>query len=53
MGLWIAENEHTRACHVRGTALLDDLHAKEQPAADAAATNLKRDKNGIVLVPQP
>lgn len=55
MGLWILETEKTRATRVPGTCLLDDLHAVTavSDADQAAAANLKRDKNGVVLVPQP
>ncbi|BGP07936.1 putative MFS-type transporter [Rhodotorula toruloides] len=51
MGCWIAESTHTRETHVPGTSLLDDL--KASPATQEQSTHLKRDKNGIVLVPQP
>ncbi|BGP31943.1 hypothetical protein JCM10296v2_003722 [Rhodotorula toruloides] len=51
MGCWIAESTHTREAHVPGTSLLDDL--KASPATQEQSTHLKRDKNGIVLVPQP
>ncbi|GAA5977567.1 hypothetical protein JCM11641_006866 [Rhodosporidiobolus odoratus] len=47
MGLWIAENSHTLAGHVPGTALLDDLKASG-PTQEGAA-HLKRDKNGRCL----
>ncbi|GAA6048292.1 hypothetical protein JCM3770_006523 [Rhodotorula araucariae] len=52
MGLGILENRYTREHPVPGTSLLDDLKARERPVVDGAP-NLKRDKNGIVLVPQP
>ncbi|GAA5842485.1 hypothetical protein JCM11251_007328 [Rhodosporidiobolus azoricus] len=51
MGLWIAENRHTRAGGVPGTSLLDDF--KADATTQQGAAHLKRDKNGIVLVPQP
>ncbi|GAA6027286.1 hypothetical protein JCM8097_002559 [Rhodosporidiobolus ruineniae] len=51
MGLWILENKHTRSGPVPGTSLLDDL--KASPAEQNGAAGLKRDKKGIVLVPQP
>lgn len=53
MGIWIAENKYTRGQPVRGTSLLDDLHAKQPVGDHAHAADLKRDKNGVVLVPQP
>ncbi|GAA6002193.1 uncharacterized protein JCM10292_000801 [Rhodotorula paludigena] len=52
MGLGILENKYTRAAPVPGTSLLDDLKAKQAVSTEGAA-HLKRDKNGIVLVPQP
>ncbi|GAA6002434.1 hypothetical protein JCM10207_001117 [Rhodosporidiobolus poonsookiae] len=51
MGCWIVENKHTRAGHVPGTSLLDDL--KADATTQEGAAHLKRDKKGIVLVPQP
>jgi len=55
MGLWIAENSHTRNTTVGGTALLDDLKATTEVDAivKEGASHLKRDKNGLVLIPQP
>lgn len=55
MGLWIAENSHTRTATIGGTALLDDLKATTEvdAAVKEGASQLKRDKNGLVLIPQP
>lgn len=37
----------------KGTSLLDDLHSHGKPKVDASAAHLKRNKDGIILVPQP
>lgn len=51
MGCWIAENSRTREAHVPGTSLLDDLKASS--STQEQSTHVKRDRKGIVLVPQP
>lgn len=55
MGLWIAENSYTRSTTVGGTAVLDDRNSTShvEAAVTDAAAGLKRNKDGLVLVPQP
>ncbi|KAI5117939.1 hypothetical protein M0805_002052 [Coniferiporia weirii] len=52
MGLGILPDRHLGE-NVPGTSLLDDLHSHGVPRINPSATNLKRGKGGIILIPQP
>ncbi|TFK48070.1 MFS general substrate transporter [Heliocybe sulcata] len=52
MGFGILEDKYLGQ-DVPGTCLLDDLHAKHPVQADPSRPNLKRSKDGLILVPQP
>ncbi|KIJ57868.1 hypothetical protein HYDPIDRAFT_103703 [Hydnomerulius pinastri MD-312] len=52
MGLGILADRHLGES-VPGTSLLDDLHSKRVIQVSLEDSNLKRSKDGIVLVPQP
>ncbi|EJD46874.1 MFS general substrate transporter [Auricularia subglabra TFB-10046 SS5] len=51
MGLGVLADKHLGE-NVPGTELLDDLHASRR-RVHAADSHLKRDKHGLVLIPQP
>ncbi|KAH8109264.1 MFS general substrate transporter, partial [Phellopilus nigrolimitatus] len=52
MGLGILSDPYLGE-DVPGTSLLDDLHSHGALYVDAPTANLKRGKDGIILVPQP
>ncbi|KAL5485631.1 hypothetical protein ACEPAI_6672 [Sanghuangporus weigelae] len=52
MGLGILSDPYLGE-NVPGTSLLDDLHARGSKHYDASDPNVKRGKDGIILVPQP
>ncbi|EPQ61258.1 MFS general substrate transporter [Gloeophyllum trabeum ATCC 11539] len=54
MGLGVLEDKYLGQ-DVPGTCLLDDLHAKKHgaPVVDPSRPDVKRSKDGIILVPQP
>ncbi|KIJ62925.1 hypothetical protein HYDPIDRAFT_176332 [Hydnomerulius pinastri MD-312] len=51
MGFGILADRHLE--NVPGTSLLDDLHSKHAVQVSREGSDLKRSKDGIVLVPQP